>query len=150
MIFLCHQARAIVKGASFADVSVQQTEETLIDVSNGVIKNCFQGSNKGVCVRLLFNGSWGFSSSTTPENKKNLRTAVDKALDIAGSRGVLKDKVSLADVKPSIAKVPLNVKEDPRNVSLSEKCCLILDLNKEISGSDTSYRKRSGSFYLIP
>ena len=126
---------ALSKGADFADIRFQRVEETLIDVSNGIVNKCFQGTNSGACVRVISQGSWGFSACI-PVDNVSIREAVEKSLKISNSKGRLKCPVKLAGVKPSEARMPLRVKEDPRDVSLADKTDLILGVNKEVSSFD--------------
>ena len=126
---------ALSLGADFIDTRFQSIEETFIDVNNGAVTNCFQGNNSGACVRVIANGSWGFSACNEVNDSK-LRTATENAIKIANAKGHVKHPVRLAKVKPSVEKVLLDVREDPRDVSLSEKTDMIVGLNKKISSFD--------------
>jgi len=123
------------KGAEYADIRIQTIENTLVDVRDGMVVDCVSGVNSGAGIRVIADGSWGFSSTTLVDDG-HLRMEVESAVSAAKAKGRKKNPVVLADSKTVSDRVPLKVVEDPREVSLDEKCDFMRGLNKTIGGFD--------------
>ena len=69
---------AAVKGASYCDVRLVETNQERFVVRTGVVDTLSNDESLGVGVRVLVNGSWGFAST-------NIVTAaeVDRVTDLA-------------------------------------------------------------------
>ena len=49
---------ALKAGASFADVRIENTTTTIIEISNGVTKQSLASRLKGAGIRAFVNGAW--------------------------------------------------------------------------------------------
>ncbi|MFQ5946567.1 MAG: PmbA/TldA family metallopeptidase, partial [Anaerolineae bacterium] len=54
---------AEVRGAEYADVRVLRRESQNITVKNGVVEALSLDSDRGLGIRVLANGAWGFAAS---------------------------------------------------------------------------------------
>lgn len=52
------------RGVSYGDVRVIEDEIETIDTENGIVQGIGRSISKGFGIRVLLNGSWGFSSSS--------------------------------------------------------------------------------------
>ncbi len=57
-------AAALDEGVEFVDVRVEDTQTTIIEISDGVTKRSMAAHLKGAGIRAFVDGSWGFSQTT--------------------------------------------------------------------------------------
>ncbi|MEN6371693.1 MAG: TldD/PmbA family protein [Armatimonadota bacterium] len=114
-------------GASYADVRIIKGESESIGVKKGNVNALASSTNYGFGVRVIVNGSWGFSSSSVVRDGE-IDRVVDEAVRIArASSYVKKEDVKLAPVEPVEGKFKSEWKVNPFEVSLEEKISLLLD-----------------------
>ena len=117
------------KGAEYADARHVRGLNEILVMRNGELETASVTESEGFGVRVLLDGAWGFSSSSTMTPAKVVEVA-ERALAIArASRTVGTSKVVL-DGRPAAKDRWANrVQEDPFAVSLSDKvgilgtCC---------------------------
>jgi TldD protein len=121
-------------GASYADARYVSEESESIDVENGRVDGVGRGTDAGIGIRVIVDGSWGFAGTAllTPND---VEQAARLAVEIAGSsRALLRAPVTLAHEEPVQASWATDVEEDPFAVSLDEKIDLLLKTSAEIQG----------------
>ena len=71
---------ALKSGASFADVRIENTRTTVIEISDGVTKRSMASHLKGAGIRAFIDGAWAFAQTTdmTPEKMRETGTSVAK------------------------------------------------------------------------
>lgn len=131
---LVDEARRL--GASYAEARFQEVATTAITVENGLLKTYESDRLRGVGVRTLFEGAWGYSS-TSDTGLSQLKKAVRQAIKIArssrkravgaevGTRKAVRDKTSVQ------TKIELN------EASPQEKIQVGIEANKAAMISDT-------------
>ena len=79
---------------SYADLRFVQTEKENIEVENGILSSYNVSNDRGVGIRVLADGAWGFAASNNLD-KISLQETAAKALDIARASALTK-KAGLA------------------------------------------------------
>ncbi|MGQ4892402.1 MAG: TldD/PmbA family protein [Candidatus Njordarchaeia archaeon] len=122
-------------GASFVELRYQEIKDFRINVKNENVDVFRTSSVKGVGVRVVADGAWGFSS-TSFLDKDSLMESVKNAVDMAkGSAKMIKRRVGLADVDIVEDTVKAEVKTNPLNVDPEEKLSYVMEINKNLLGN---------------
>lgn len=113
----------------YIEIRVEESESTLIGFRGPTIESLRQSSERGGCVRALYKGGWGFATFN-----KVTEDAIEYFIQSAVKQAKLvgKDTSRLADVPVVDVTLPLNVKNDPRDVSLQRKIEILAAYNKQI------------------
>lgn len=123
-------------GADYAEIRAQNNENTILEMKDGQMEAVTVASEVGAGIRVLAKGAWGFSTTNSILRKdlaESLRAAL-KMASIAGKK--VREPVNLADVKAIEDKVRVPVQKDPRNIDISTKIKILLDINKNCYGFD--------------
>ncbi len=113
-------------GADYADARFVTEENESLSVKNEEMEGIDRSLSKGVGVRVLVNGYWGFAATSRPIEAEVTRTA-ELAVEIARAAGRLPmEPVRLAPVEPITAEWSTRHTEDPFDVPLSEKVDLLM------------------------
>jgi TldD protein len=142
--------KALLDGCEYADVRFEDGESEAISVKNEKMEAIKRNQYEGFGIRVLKNGAWGFSSSSTI-NESSFQKVLKEAITIANaSRLVPGPSVLLGNPEKHIQKVPNQAKKDPFAIPLSEKMDLLTDTtNKMNIGPEIQYRNASLRFRKI-
>ncbi|MEW6522214.1 MAG: TldD/PmbA family protein [Bacillota bacterium] len=123
--------RASALGASYADIRVIDERRESIRVKNGNVDNLSSSMSRGLGVRALYDGAWGFASSSQVDNQEVMAVA-ERALAIARASARVKRQrdVELAPVQPVQATWKTNLEVDPFDVKLEDRMELLLDADR--------------------
>lgn len=122
--FARDDARA--RGVDYADVRAISSDSESIDVRDGDVQGVGRQSSRGVGIRALVNGAWGFAA-TNSSDEADVRRAVERAVDIAKASGtVQRDRVQLDQSPPPAGSYVTPHGRDPFDVPLAEKVELLL------------------------
>ncbi|MHA2119019.1 MAG: PmbA/TldA family metallopeptidase, partial [Candidatus Thorarchaeota archaeon] len=71
---------ALKIGASFADVRIENTTTTIIEINDAVTKQSIASRMKGAGIRAFIDGAWAFAQTTdlTPEGMRSTGESVAK------------------------------------------------------------------------
>lgn len=139
---------AQVKGASYADVRLDQLVQQDIEVKNGQLATVSDDSSEGFGVRVLVDGAWGFAGSARLE-RSEVEELVDRAVRIARASGrVQTSRVDLGPPVSSRGHYRTPVERDPFTVPLSEKVDLLLRADQAM-GSVKGVTIREGSMEFL-
>src|SRR5438445_9866336 len=117
---------AQVKGASYADVRLDQHVQQDIVVKNGQLAAVSDDASEGFGVRVIVDGAWGFAGSSRLENAE-VEQVVDRAVRIArASARVRSMRLDLGPPVTSRGHYRTPLERDPFSVPLSEKLDLLL------------------------
>src|SRR5256714_4001 len=117
---------AQVKGASYADVRLDEPVQQDIIVKNGQLAAVSDDASEGLGVRVLVDGAWGFAGSARL-NKNEVDEVVERAIRIArASARVRSPPVNLGPPVTSRGSYRTPLERDPFSVPLSEKVDLLL------------------------
>ncbi len=124
----------------YMEIRVEESESTSIGFRGPSIENLSQSSERGGCVRALYKGGWGFATfnKITEESIEYfIRSAVKQATLVG------KDRSRLADVPVVDVTIPLNMKNDPRNVPMQRKIEILQAYNNQILNAHELIRMSS-------
>ena len=140
--------RARAAGATYADARavVRRTQE--INTKNGAPEGLSDSTDRGVGIRVIADGAWGFAG-TASAKAEDVEAAADLAVRIARASATLsREKVELAPESPIRGEWASEYQTDPFSVPLERKLALLLDADKiarEVSG----VRVASGEMNLV-
>lgn len=127
--------KALQMGSKYAEVRGHEGSHIYVSFENGRLREIETSSVKGIGVRVIYNDTWGFSSTSMLTNEF-ITKAVENAISIAKVSSYRSEKVRLREVKAFDAKAESVCKIDPFNVDLSEVIKLGIDANKSAMISD--------------
>jgi TldD protein len=143
LIERAHDA-AVRGGAQYADVRVVDREAETLAVKNGVLEAATATHSRGLGVRVLRDGAWGFSSSSLMEPEE-VERITREALAIASASALAgRERVELDDTPPSVASWSSPHGEDPFAVSIDEKLRILFEADA-VMGSVTGVAVREGT-----
>jgi len=122
-------------GASYSEARFQEAVTTVVTVENGSLKTYESDRMRGVGVRVLLNGAWGFSSSSNVELSQ-LRKNVRQAIKIAKSSRKRSLNVNVGTTKTIQDKASVQLKVDPVEASPEERIKISIEANKAAMISD--------------
>ncbi len=121
---------ALKFGAQYCDVRAEITTKKGILIENGEIEYPISKEDKGIGVRVLHSGAWGFYSISNPKSLQEVENAVNEAIKTAHHYGEKrKTKVTLADISTIEKKIEFPVLNEP---DLSELVKIGFDCDKII------------------
>jgi TldD protein len=114
-------------GADYADARFVTEETESLSVKNREMEGIDRSLSKGIGVRVLVGGYWGFAATSRPVDAEIRRTA-QLAVEIARAAARLPmDPVRLAPADPVQAEWSTSYDENPFDVPLEEKVALLMD-----------------------
>lgn len=133
------------RAVDYADVRLQETDRLSLEMKDGTLKKAIPGKERGVSIRVLVDGGWGFFSTNRPD-RQGLSDGLDQAISMArASGGAREDKAALADVDVVTARVEWIPQRPVWNESIDTKAGLLADMYdavkdiKELVSVTTSY-----------
>jgi TldD protein len=122
-------------GADYVDVRLEDHYNELITVADGKVQRGIINRKRGMGVRTLVDGAWGFQS-TTDLTKKGIRQAAEIAFKIAkASSRHVHAPVKLAPTKAYKASYKIKVKVDLEDVAFEDKLKEIMAWEKKLHTS---------------
>ena len=123
-------------GASYADCRYVELEDESLSFSDGSPESVNRSSDRGMGIRVLVNGAWGFfGTSVITENE--VSRAVKMAVEIGKASARLNDKpVSLADTESFKDEHISNFKIDPFKIALGEKLEYLSELDSVMANQE--------------
>ncbi len=129
-------ARAEGHGATYADVRVEEVTREVLAVHNAAFRNGGQSISRGMNVRVLVDGAWGFSAAAGWTTEA-AGAAADEAVEIArASARVQGEPVQLAPRQAVVDRYRTPIEEDPFAVETEEKMALLLDCDARMRRYD--------------
>ncbi len=109
----------VSRNARYADIRLETGYATVIDMRDGVLREMSYGINQGMGVRVLYNNSWGFSSSN---DLSNLKDKFEDSLKIGRALSRVKtEAIRIADAPTRSEHFRLKPKINPTDVSIDDK-----------------------------
>jgi len=78
---------ALKTGVSFADVRIENSTTTIIELNDGITRQSVASRMKGAGIRAFIDGAWAFGQ-TTNLTSEGLRTTGESVAKLAGERGL--------------------------------------------------------------
>jgi TldD protein len=117
---------AMAGGASYADARFVDRRNERISVKNGATDALSDGRSRGVGVRVIADGAWGFAgtSDVTPQG---VREAAKRAVDLARAAApTLDEPVRLAELEPAVDDARADVAIHPDDVAIADRLDLLM------------------------
>ena len=132
---------------SYADLRFIQSEVESIQVENGILSSYKVSTNRGVGIRVLVDGCWGFAASNILDKISLLETAT-KALGIAQASALTKkEETMLASEDKHIDTYITPITKNPFQVSPAEKIDLLVKATKIMLKDKVKKSEGTFSFY---
>ncbi|MBE3128028.1 MAG: TldD/PmbA family protein [Candidatus Atribacteria bacterium] len=132
---------------SYADLRFVQTEKENIEVENGILSSYNVSTNRGVGIRVLADGAWGFAASNNLDEASLQETAA-KALDIARASALTKkEDIRLAHEDKHIDTYITPIAKNPFQINPAEKIDLLVKATKMMLKDKVKKSEGSFSFY---
>jgi TldD protein len=138
------------RGLSYIDIRVESYESESVGAEDGKPREAAHSTERGVGVRALAGGSWGFSASVLKEGDEaaTIRRVVDEAGAMA--RAVESSaRVKLAPIRAARDEVTYPLKVKPLDISLEEKMALCVETSSRALKAGTSVMKSSAGIDFL-
>lgn len=113
--------KALSAGASYVDCRYVEIEDESLLFSDGSPESVNRSTDKGIGVRVIVDGGWGFFGSSVISGSE-IQKAVNMAIKIGKASAKLNESpVELAEVEAYTDSYVSNFKTDPFEISLKEK-----------------------------
>lgn len=123
-------ARAQVAGASYADARAIVYRHQAIHTRNGAADALADSTERGLGVRVIADGAWGFAC-TASLDEGDIRAAAELAVEIARASATLSPSpVELSPVEPARGEWSSEWETDPFAVPLARKLALLLETDR--------------------
>jgi TldD protein len=122
-------AAAKKAGASYADVRINRYRNQFIFTRDRRIQNIVNTEDYGFGVRVIVDGTWGFSSSSVVTKDEMARVAAQAAGIAKANRKVNAEPVVLAPVEAYNTSWKTPVKKNPFEMPLQPKIDLLMQIN---------------------
>jgi TldD protein len=123
--------RGVDGGASFCEARYFEERANSVSVENGVARVLSSGILRGIGVRVIVNGRWGFASTNLLSKEgaeRALRDAVSGAKSITA---YVSEEAKVFEAKPSTDTVIHDVKMKTEDISPEEKVKRILEIERD-------------------
>ena len=130
--------RALKFGVEYAEARGEILFKTMLTMKEGRVEAAKQGVEKGVALRVLVNGAWGFASVGSVDGEI-LTTAVLDACKMAKAASLrLKNPIKLAKTPIVEDQVKIKPKKNPAEINMEDK----IKTSSAINKSTLSFDKR--------
>jgi len=117
-------------GAGYSDVRIVNAKSERITVRKGAVSSVNYNETRGMGIRAIVDGAWGFASTPDLE-PESVKKAAETACAIAKASARCKKKdVQLSNEAPVHARYRTPVRIDPFAVKLEDKIGLLLDADR--------------------
>jgi TldD protein len=130
-------SRARELGVQHADLRVERVRTGVLGLHDAQLETSHDDDERGICVRVVHDGTWGFAGGVTLTTEAAARLA-EEAVELARtSRAVSTERVELAD-EPAYGDVTWvsSYDVDPFDVPTPERVELLADWSRRLLSSD--------------
>ncbi len=127
---------ALNNGASFADVRIENTTTTIIEISDGITKQALASKLKGAGIRAFIDGAWAFAQ-TTDLTAAGMRSTAESVAKMAlATKDKVVDKFEIdGPAFKGHQKLSVNKKFD--SISIDEKMALVKQIDDQARDFDS-------------
>ena len=138
---------AMRRGAAYCDARQVEREVERIDVKDGSVESIDRSADRGIGVRVLLNGAWGFAATDRPDDV-SLTHAVDDAIARAAASARVQTRgVVLAEVAAQRGEYRTPLRRDPFAVPIAERIQLLRAADDAMKGEHIRSRRAGISAY---
>lgn len=123
---------AMVRGASYADARFVETEVEVVSVKNGRVEAVTSEHNRGIGLRVIADGAWGFASTSRLGTSEMDGIAAVAVRIAKASSSTIREPVDLGDTVKLEATYATSFQKDPFAVALPEKVALLTSASDEM------------------
>ena len=135
------------RGAEYADARWVEREQESVNVRDGNVESVQRNGDRGVGVRVLYRGSWGFAASDR-ESDGILASLVDEALSRAEAAATVQRRtVTLALAEPQRGEYRTQLRTDPFGIPVRERVDLLRAADDRLRGPHSRSRHASIAAY---
>jgi TldD protein len=135
------------RGAQYADARWVEREQASVSVKDGEVEGVERSADRGIGLRVLVRGSWGFAA-TDRTGADGLAALVDDAFRRAeASASMCRAPVRLAPQAPQRGTYRTAVRRDPFAVPLAEQVELLRATDAALRGPNARARRASVSAF---
>ena len=141
---------AMNSGAQYCDARVDQQERKSVLIENGEIEFVRTNKDKGIGIRIIKKGVWGFCSFTNPKSIERIKEGIDNSLK--NSIRYSKNKINLYPTSINKTKIDYPVSKKPELEELIEigfECSKIISSTPKIIKSIFNSEYTINSKYFI-
>ncbi len=133
------------KGCDWAEARLESATSFSLVMRNSVFQIGASSSYQGIGIRVLVNGSMGFSS-TNILSRKSIASAVSKAARLSRLSTKIAEDSSLSNEKTGKASCAVRQKEKLQDTSPEEKTELLKEIDAALAGSKANVKGRFFSY----
>src|SRR5216684_5749475 len=123
---------AAVRGASYADARLADDRSRALATKNGKVSSASDSESRGIGVRVIAEGAWGFAASDDL-SRSTVESTAARAVEIAkASARVKQHDIQLAPEKPLTAEWTSPFQIDPFTTSVEQNIELLLKIDSEL------------------
>ena len=135
------------RGAGYADARAVEREVESVNVKDGSVESIDRSADRGIGVRVLVEGAWGFAASDRTDETALLRLVDDALARAKASARVQRRGVMLAPVEPQRGEYSTSLRRDPFAVPMSERIALLRAADEAMKGEHIRTRRGGISAY---
>jgi TldD protein len=136
------------RGASYADARYVERESETVSVKDGQVEGTERDSDRGIGVRVLYKGSWGFAASDRLAGESVGVLLFEQAIARAeASATVQRRQVVLAPQQPQHGEYRTSLRRDPFAVPLTERVELLRAADAILATPNATLRRVSVASY---
>jgi TldD protein len=123
---------ATLRGASYADARIGDERSRALSTKNGKVTSASDSESRGIGVRVIADGAWGYAASDDLSRAAVESTAA-RAVEIAkASSRVKQNDIQLAPEKPVTGEWATPIQIDPFATSVEQNIDLLLKIDSEL------------------
>ena len=138
---------AMRRGAGYADARWVEREVEKVDVKDGTVEAIDRSADRGIGLRVLVNGAWGFAATDHTEDAALARVVDDAISRAHASARVQRRSVVLAGVAPQRGEYRTPLERDPFGVPMAERIELLRATDDAMKGEHIRTRRGGISAY---
>ena len=117
------------KSMQYCDVRAEQQEQKSALIEDGEIEHIRTNDEKGIGIRLVKNGVWGFCSITNPQSIEQIKDTIDKTIKNISTEKI-KKAIEMYPISNKKTKIDFPILEKP---TIEEMIKIGMEYNKIIS-----------------
>jgi TldD protein len=123
---------AALRGASYIDARIGDDRSRALSTKNGKVSGASDSESRGIGVRVIADGAWGYAASDDLSRSAVEATAA-RAVEIAKASSQVKQRdIRLASEKPVTAEWTTPIQIDPFTTSVEQNIDLLLKIDSEL------------------
>ena len=135
-------------GATYADARFVERESETVTVKDGQVESVDRDADRGIGVRVIADGSWGFAASDRPTTPGDLEALFGEARRRAhAAASVQRRQVVLAPQPPQRGAYRTPFERDPFSVPLAERIDLLRAADAILATPNAKVRRSSVAAY---